>query len=57
MNFIKATRNYEKWLGGHIRLVQADLTLKHDYMADSFFAFFREHFIVGRNCGRRCARL
>ena len=44
MNFIKATRNYEKWLGRHIRLVQADLTLKHDYMADSFFAFFRGTF-------------
>jgi uncharacterized protein (DUF2252 family) len=44
MNFIKATRNYEKWLGRHLRLVPADLTLKHDYMADSFFAFFRGTF-------------
>jgi hypothetical protein len=44
MNFIKATRSYEKWLGGRVRLVAADLTLKHDYMADSFFAFFRGTF-------------
>lgn len=44
MNFIKATRNYEKWLGGHLRLVPADLALKHRYMADSFFAFFRGTF-------------
>ncbi len=44
MNFIKATRNYEKWLGGHRRLVPADLALKHHYMADSFFAFFRGTF-------------
>jgi uncharacterized protein (DUF2252 family) len=44
VNFIKATRNYEKWLAGEIRLVPADLALKHRYMADSFFAFFRGTF-------------
>jgi len=44
MNFIKATRSYEKWLGRQVRLVPADLALKHRYMADSFFAFFRGTF-------------
>jgi hypothetical protein len=44
MNFIKATCSYEKWLSRHIRLVPADLALKHRYMADSFFAFFRGTF-------------
>ena len=44
MNFIKATRSYEKWLGGRLRLVPADLAWKHDCMADSFFAFFRGSF-------------
>jgi len=44
MNFIKATRSYEKWLACHLRLVPADLALKHNYMANSFFAFFRGTF-------------
>jgi uncharacterized protein (DUF2252 family) len=44
MNFPKATRSYEKWLGGRIRLLPADLKLKHNYMAQSFFAFFRGTF-------------
>ncbi len=44
MNFIKATRSYEKWLGSRLRLVPSDLALKHNYMADSFFAFFRGTF-------------
>jgi hypothetical protein len=44
MNFVKATRSYEKWLAGHLRLVPADLAQKHDYMAQSFFAFFRGTF-------------
>jgi uncharacterized protein (DUF2252 family) len=44
MNIIKVTRSYEKWLGGHLRLVPADLALKHRFMADSFFAFFRGTF-------------
>jgi len=44
MNFINATQSYEKWLASHLRLVPADLALKHKYMADSFFAFFRGTF-------------
>lgn len=44
MNFIKATLRYEKWLARHLRLVPADLALKHKYMAESFFAFFRGTF-------------
>jgi uncharacterized protein (DUF2252 family) len=44
MNFVKSTRYYEKWLGGQLRLVPADLSLKHRCMADSLFAFFRGTF-------------
>lgn len=44
MNFIKATRRYEAWLDRRLRLVPADLALKHNYMADSFFTFFRGTF-------------
>jgi hypothetical protein len=44
MNFITATRSYEKWLASHLRLVPSDLAFKHDYMADSFFVFFRGTF-------------
>jgi uncharacterized protein (DUF2252 family) len=44
MNFIKATRSYEEWLAQRLRLVPADLKWKHDYMARSFFAFFRGTF-------------
>jgi hypothetical protein len=29
VNFIKAMRNYEKWPGGHLRLVPAGAALKH----------------------------
>lgn len=44
MNFIKATRSYEKWLDGRLRIVARDLDFKHEYMAESFFAFFRGTF-------------
>jgi uncharacterized protein (DUF2252 family) len=44
MNFVKATRSYENWLSSQLQLVPADLALKHKYMADSFFAFFRGTF-------------
>jgi uncharacterized protein (DUF2252 family) len=50
MNIIKATRSYEEWLGGHLRLVPEDLRLKHDDMADSFFAFFRGAFYRWAQC-------
>jgi hypothetical protein len=44
MNIIKATRGYEKWLGNHLTVVSPDLAIKHAYMAESFFAFFRGTF-------------
>jgi hypothetical protein len=44
MNFAKATRSYEKWLAQCLRLVPADLKVKHHYMAESFFVFFRGTF-------------
>ena len=44
MNVVKATMRYEQWLDRHLRLVPADLALKHKLMADSFFAFFRGTF-------------
>jgi hypothetical protein len=44
MNFVKSTKRYEKWLGGYLRVVPADLAFKHQRMADSLFAFFRGTF-------------
>ena len=44
MNFIKATRSYEKWLACCLRIVPSDLAYKHSYMAESFFVFFRGTF-------------
>lgn len=44
MNFIKATRSYEKWLARCLRIVPGDLKIKHGLMADSFFSFFRGTF-------------
>lgn len=44
MNFIKATRSYEKWLGERIRIVRPDLDIKHKNMAESLFVFFRGTF-------------
>ncbi len=37
----EATRSYEKWLGGHVRLLPADLKLKHERMKGDEFEFFR----------------
>jgi hypothetical protein len=45
MNFIKATRSYERWLAEQLpRVARADLNVKHRLMTDSFFAFFRGTF-------------
>ena len=44
MNIVKATRNYENWLGRHIPLVPADLRLKHQRMAQAAFLFLRATF-------------
>jgi uncharacterized protein (DUF2252 family) len=44
MNVVKATRRFEEWLGSHITLVQPDLRLKHQHMAEAVFPFLRATF-------------
>jgi len=40
----QATRSYEQWLSGHIRLIPADLKRKHEAMAQDVFPFLRATF-------------
>jgi hypothetical protein len=44
MNIVKATRAYETWLAGHIRLLPADLRRKHQAMSEDVFPFLRATF-------------
>jgi len=44
MNIANATRAYERWLAGHIRLLPADLRRKHQAMAEDVFPFLRATF-------------
>lgn len=44
MGIVKATREYEAWLGSHIRLLPADLRRKHQAMAEDVFPFLRATF-------------
>jgi len=44
MNIQQATRAYETWLAGHIRVVQSDLDAKHEMMAQDAFSFLRATF-------------
>jgi Uncharacterized protein conserved in bacteria (DUF2252) len=44
MNFVKATRQFEKWLGKHTSLLEPDLRLKHQFMAEALFPFLRATF-------------
>lgn len=44
MRIKKATRKYEAWLGKHARLLEADLELKHQRMAEAAFPFLRATF-------------
>jgi hypothetical protein len=44
MNILKATNQFEKWLGQHTALVKRDLRLKHRRMAESPFCFLRATF-------------
>jgi len=44
MDIVKATRKYEGWLGQQLQIVESDLKLKHERMAESRFAFFRATF-------------
>ena len=39
-----ATRDYERWLGKHVDVVEADLELKHKLMRESVFVFLRGTF-------------
>jgi Uncharacterized protein conserved in bacteria (DUF2252) len=44
MKFPQATREYETWLAGHVRIIRADLTAKHELMAGDPFSFLRATF-------------
>jgi len=44
MNIVKATREFEAWLGLHTRLVEPQVRLKHSLMAKSPFRFLRATF-------------
>ena len=44
MNIKRATERYESWLGRRLRLVTADLDLKHREMRSAPFPFFRATF-------------
>jgi len=44
MNIQQATRQYETWLAGHIRVIKGDLDAKHELMARDAFSFLRATF-------------
>lgn len=44
MNIFQATEDFERWLSKQIPLVRQDLALKHAYMAEAAFPFFRATF-------------
>ncbi|MBV8893248.1 MAG: DUF2252 family protein [Acidobacteria bacterium] len=44
MNIVKATKRFEHWLARHTNVVEADLRLKHERMAESPFLFLRATF-------------
>jgi hypothetical protein len=44
MNIVKATHRFEEWLSRHTRLVESDLRLKHERMAEAVFSFLRATF-------------
>jgi uncharacterized protein (DUF2252 family) len=44
MNIHLATRQYETWLSGHVRVVKSDLGTKHELMARDAFSFLRATF-------------
>src|SRR3979411_1972755 len=41
MNVVKATRQFEDWLGRHTHIVKRDLRLKHSNMQAAIFPFMR----------------
>lgn len=44
MDIIKATHDFERWMGDYVTLVRSDLNLKHQRMAESPFFFLRATF-------------
>jgi hypothetical protein len=44
MNIQKSTQEYEQWIGKHLKLIPADLKLKHEAMVSGIFPFFRATF-------------
>ena len=44
MRIVKATRKYESWLAKYCKIVERDLSLKHQRMAGDLFCFFRATF-------------
>jgi len=44
MDIVRATSEYERWLGRLLTLSEADLALKHKHMKDDAFAFLRATF-------------
>jgi uncharacterized protein (DUF2252 family) len=44
MDVIEATKDYETWLRRRIPVVDEDLTLKHERMAEAAFSFMRATF-------------
>ena len=44
MNIVKATARYEEWLRAHTTVVEPDLRLKHERMAEGVFPFLRASF-------------
>lgn len=44
MNIAKSTKRYEDWLRQHTPVIEADLRLKHQHMAESPFMFLRATF-------------
>jgi len=41
---IEATFEFEKWLGAQLPIIRQDLRLKHQFMAEAAFPFFRATF-------------
>ena len=43
-NIVQSTLGFETWLRGHISVREPDLEVKHQFMADDLFMFFRATF-------------
>src|ERR1700733_15663221 len=44
MNIVKATRKDGEWVAHQLQIIEEDLQLKHELMAESRFSFFRATF-------------